>query len=101
MATVARGALPEVKQGGSVRQGGEHANVVSLENRRLPEDGRTELSCQKWFDGYLAAQREQGHDTVEGVAVRAAGVAAGYTPTSLYVAANKRGLKGVTWSLTG
>jgi hypothetical protein len=63
--------------------------------------GQPKLSCQKWFDRYLAEQREQGRDAVDAVAVREAGMTAGYSLSSLYVAANKRGLKGTTWSLTG
>lgn len=53
------------------------------------------ISCQKWFDGYLAELRTQGHNRVEAAAVREAGRAVGCTKNQLYVAANTRGLKGV------
>jgi hypothetical protein len=96
-----QGVLSQVNAGGSARQGGKPDNVLSLENRRSQKADRPKLSCQKWFDRYLAEQREQGCDAVDAVAVREAGMAAGYSLSSLYVAANKRGLKGNTWLLTG
>jgi hypothetical protein len=57
------------------------------------------VSCQKWFDNYLAELYAQGQNSVEGASVRAAGIAEGYKSNNLYVAANKRGLKGQVWQL--
>lgn len=96
-----QGRTPQVKEGGSARQGGTPDNLVSLETRRSKKTGKSKVSCQKWFDTHLAELYAQGSITVDAVAVREAGQAAGYTLNSLYVAANARGLKGTTWSLTG
>lgn len=75
--------------------------VVSMESHRSPKADMSKVSCQKWFDAHLAELCAQGHDTVDGAAVRAAGEAAGYNRGQLYVAANARKLKGTTWSLAG
>jgi hypothetical protein len=75
---------------------------LSTANRHVFDSAAQMLAeDQKWFDWYLAEQREQGRDAVDAVTVREAGIAAGYSLSSLYVAANKRGLKGTTWTLTG
>lgn len=95
-----QGQFTQFKEGDSTYQGGAPDNLVSLENHRSQKSGGPKASCQKWFDRHLAEQHDQGHDTVEAVAVRTAGQAAGYSLSSLYVAANKRGLKGSIWSLT-
>ena len=96
-----QGQFTQFREGGSTCQGGPPDNLDSLENHRSEKSGGSKVSCQKWFDRYLAEQRDRGHDTVEAVAVREAGLAAGYSKSSLYVAANKRGLKGAAWSLAG
>jgi hypothetical protein len=96
-----QGQFTQFKEGGSTYQGGAPDNLISLENHRSRKSGGPKASCQKWFDSYLAKQRDRGHDTVEAVAVRTAGQAAGYSLSNLYVAANKRGLKGSIRSLTG
>lgn len=96
-----QGISSQLKEGGDAYQGGTPDNLVSLDNRRSQKKGDVKVSCQRWFDGYLAEQRERGHDTVEAFAVRAAGQAAGYSLNSLYVAASTRSLKGTTWALTG
>jgi hypothetical protein len=96
-----QGEFTQFKGGGSTYQGGAPDNLVNLENHRSQKSGGPKSSCQKWFDGHLAEQRNQGHDIVEAVAVRQAGMLAGYSKSSLYVAAHARGLKGTTWALTG
>lgn len=96
-----QGGSPQVSADEQRVQDERSASVARLETHRSPKSGALKMSCQKWLDGHLAGQRAQGHETVEAVAVRTAGRAAGYTLNSLYVAANKRGLKGTTWSLTG
>jgi hypothetical protein len=96
-----QGQFTQFKQGDSTYQGGAPDNLVSLENHRSQKSGGPKASCQKWFDRYLTEQRDRGHDTVEAVAVRQAGMLAGYSKSSLYVAAHARGLKGATWALTG
>ena len=96
-----QGVLSQVNSGGSPRQGGKPDNLVSLENHRSRKTDEPKISCQKWFDRHLAEQRDQGRDAIEAFAVREAGLAEGYSKSNLYVAANKRGLKGTTWSLTG
>ena len=94
-----QGSLEQVS-GGEHRVQGEPADgVVSRENHRSKKIDTKAVSCQKWFDGYLNEKRRAGEATVDAVAVRAAGKAAGYSPSSLYVAANKRGYKGPVWSL--
>jgi len=95
------GQFTQVNEGGSTYQGGAPDNLVSLENHRSQKSGGPKVSCQKWFDNYLAELRDRGHDTVDAVAVREAGMLAGYSKSSLYVAANARGLKGTHWPLTG
>jgi hypothetical protein len=95
-----QGLLTQLKGGGDSRQGGDCVNVVSLDNRRSQKSSEAKVSCQKWFDEYLAEHRAQGFDSVESFAVRKAGVAAGYSKSSLYVAAHTRGLKGTIWPLT-
>jgi hypothetical protein len=93
--------LMQVKEGGDCRHGGDPDKVISPENRSSAKTGQKRPGCQKWFDGYLEDLRAQGHKAVDGFAVREAGVAAGYSMNSLYVAAHKRGLKGDIWSLPG
>lgn len=94
-----QGRLMQVKGGGDPRQGGAIGNVVSLENRRSTKSDHPKVSCQKWLDGHLAKLRANGLDAVEAFAVREAGMTAGYSKNSLYVAANARGLKGTVWPL--
>jgi hypothetical protein len=96
-----QGLLPQVG-GDEPRVQDEHsATVVSLDQHRPQSAATPKMSCQKWFDGHLADLHAQGHDTAEGAAVRKAGIAAGYSKTQLYVAANTRCLKGTDWPLTG
>ncbi len=96
-----QGHFSQVKEGGNVCQGGTPEDLVSLETRRSQQAGKPKVSCQKWFDNHLAELRALGHDSVEGVAVREAGMAEGYKRGNLYVAANNRKLKGTHWSLSG
>lgn len=80
----------------------EHpATVVRMDDHRAQKADRPKPSCQKWFDGYLAELREQGHETVEASSVRKAGVAAGFKRGNVDVAIHKRGFKGTVWSLAG
>lgn len=82
-------------------QGERSATVISMKTHRsLKQDGPN-LSCQQWFDGHLTELLASGQNTVEGIAVREAGKAAGYNSNQLYVAANARGYKGTLWTLTG
>ena len=61
-----QGMLTQLNEGGGARQGGESTNVISLESHKSQQTGEPKLSCQKWFDNYLAKQRAQGHNLVEG-----------------------------------
>lgn len=75
--------------------------VGSIEAHRSQKAAAPKISCQQWFDKYLANLCAQGHERVEGAAVREAGKAAGYSLSNLYVASNARGCKGKIWPLTG
>lgn len=103
-----QGVLTQVRRDGDARQGGTLDNVVSMENRRSQTEDQPKISCLKWMRGQLAELHADGQDTVEALAVRAAGEAEGYNKNQLYVAANtlRKGpdgwrFRGATWSLNG
>lgn len=97
----------QVEAGDHSGHGDHSGSVTDLEDRRTKKASKSKLSCQKWFDQYVAALVEAGKTTVESSAVYDAGRAAGYSDSSLYVAkanrrdiaiADRRGSKGCTWS---
>jgi hypothetical protein len=96
-----QGVLPQVSGDEQGVRGERSVTVISMDTHRTPSTPTPKISCQKWFDEHLAELCAQGHDTVDGAAVREAGESLGYTKNQLYVAANARGLKGTSWSLTG
>lgn len=97
----AQGMSSQVSRDEQRVQDERSATVVSLEMHRSQGLPVPKPSCLKWLDGYLTELRTQGHDSIEGAAVRQAGVAAGYTKNQLHVAASTRKLKGTCWSLAG
>lgn len=96
-----QGVLPQASGDEQGVQGESSAIVISMATHKTRPTPMPKISCQKWFDGYLAELRAQGHDAVDGAAVRDAGESLGYTKNQLYVAANARGLKGTSWALAG
>lgn len=68
-----QGQFSQVKEGGNGCQGVTSDNLISLETRRSQKTGGSKVSCQRWFDRYLAEQRDKGHRVVEAFAVREAG----------------------------
>lgn len=96
-----QGGSVQVSEGERAVHGERSASVVSLEDHRSEKRAGSKLSCRNWLDGHLSDLRAKGHAKVEGVAVREAGQAAGYSLNSLYVAANALGYKGDVWDLAG
>ncbi|BBY65696.1 crosslink repair DNA glycosylase YcaQ family protein [Mycolicibacterium helvum] len=94
-----QGALTQVRGGGETRQGGGADSPISLENHSSREDQVKKMSCRAWVEGYLAELVKQGHTTADPVAVRDAGVAAGYNRNQLHNAGSTLGLTGAVWSL--
>lgn len=96
-----QGTMSQVSDDERAVQDEHSAAVLRMDNQQTRKAGGPKLSCQKWFDGYLAELREQGHETVEACAVRDAGEAAGYKRGNVDVAIHKRRFKGPVWSLIG
>lgn len=79
------------------------------QRRQQTADGRTKVSCQKWFDAYIAGLRAAGHTTAESATVYQAGQAEGYKLGSLRTAASAhpditqidRSGGTATWNITG
>jgi hypothetical protein len=85
-----QGVSPQIKTDERLVQGERLADVVSIGNSSSPPNAGGTLSCQKWWDAQIDAQIAQGTDPVDDVAVRQAGIAAGYKRGQLYVAGNTR-----------
>ncbi|WP_237164542.1 hypothetical protein [Mycolicibacterium peregrinum] len=88
--------------------GDQSAMVTDLDSSRSHACCKPKVPCQKWFDDYIQSLRDSGETTAESLAVYAAGEAAGYNRSTLYVAANRssvevienRTLGGATWRIS-
>lgn len=104
-----QGRYPHVSEGDHIGQGDQSNNITALDSRRSHQSERPKLSCQKWFNNHIAELRAAGHTTAESFAVYRAGKAAGYSQSSLSMAASSnpdveviaRTKRGATWSITG
>ncbi|MCV7214710.1 hypothetical protein H7J51_05350 [Mycobacterium crocinum] len=56
----------------------QSASVTDLDTRRSAENDVQKLSCQQWFNQYIAELQASGHTTVTSFAAVEAGIAAGY-----------------------
>ncbi|GAB4944515.1 hypothetical protein MAHJHV49_22940 [Mycobacterium avium subsp. hominissuis] len=104
-----QGQSSQLSKGVPEVQGVPEATITDLDSRRSHEVERPKLSCQKWFNNYIAELRAAGHTTAESFAINRAGEAAGYTQSNLSKAASAhpdvvaiaRTSRGATWSITG
>lgn len=85
-----QGISTQVTEGERIVQGERPVGPISLDKRRSNKLGRAGLSCQKWWDAQIDTQRAQGIDRIDEVAVRQAGITAGYSQNQLYVAATTK-----------
>jgi hypothetical protein len=82
--------------------------VTDLNSRRSHDCCNPKVPCREWFDSHIQSLLDSGETTAESLAVYAAGEAAGYSRSTLYVAANRSSIEvienrtsgGATWRLT-
>lgn len=100
-----QGEYQQLNEGEPKVQGEPSATVTDLDSRRSHESDRPKLSCQRWFDQYIADLREAGHTTTDVLAAYAAGQAFGYSRQSVATAASAhptvKPIGRGEWSLTG
>lgn len=74
-----QGAYQQVTRPDQVGQGDHSATVTDLETRRSPDPATEKLTCQQWFNNWIAGLQSQGYTTTTSLAATEAGMAEGYT----------------------
>lgn len=64
------------------------ATVTDLDSRRSHEIGQPKLTCQQWFDRYIADLQAAGHTTTTSFAATEAGIAMGYKKGNIRAASS-------------
>lgn len=96
-----QGLLPQIKPGERSVQGERSSKLVGEKTHMPQRNNGSAVSCQKWYDGHIEKLLTQGDGTVNEVAVRQAGIAAGYNKNQLYVASSTRRKREARLSVAG
>lgn len=64
------------------------ATVTDIDSRRSHESAPVKLTCQQWFDQWIADLQKEGYTTTTSLAATEAGMAAGYTKGNVRQAAS-------------